>query len=138
MPTAPEPVVAEESQAVERPIKLAPLIIREALPEPVSLPKIFVAEKKKITLMTNPVLISEPDPELPLLTDLSAELQQAIPPMQFSGHTYSTDPEKRMIIINNKILREGEKIDEITLLKEITWEGAIVDFGGVLFKVENQ
>ncbi len=102
------------------------------------------AEKKKIRFLT-PTEV-EPSEEqtgtlsdtIPLLKDLPAELQKEIPELKFSGHAFSTDPGRRMIIVNNQILREGDSIDSITTLKEITWEGAIVDFGGILFRIEDQ
>jgi general secretion pathway protein B len=66
--------------------------------------------------------------------ELPAELQSQIPPMKFAGHTYADEPKQRMIIINNKILREGDSIDGDTKLVEIIWEGVILDYKGVTFK----
>ncbi len=70
---------------------------------------------------------------LPEFKDLPGSLQAAIPELHCAGHTYSTEPEKRMIIINNSILREGEKIDENLRLVEITWDGLIIEFNGERF-----
>ncbi len=81
-------------------------------------------------------LPTEKSPEalLPLYAELSPSLQNAIPELHFAGHTYSNDPAKRMIIVNNNILREGEKIDQDMRLVKITWEGVILEFKGRKFK----
>jgi len=70
---------------------------------------------------------------LPEFEDLPGSLQAVIPELHCAGHTYSTEPGKRMIIINNSILREGEKIDENLRLVEITWDGLILEFNGERF-----
>lgn len=101
-------------------------------------------EKKKISFsipVEAPPGNEQPEPAsetIPLQKDLPPELQKQIPILHFSGHTFSRDPQRRMIIVNNKILREGDSIDSITALKEITWDGAVIDFGGLLFRVDNQ
>lgn len=103
----------------------------------------IIAEKKKIRFTTP----AEPNPndetaettsDTIFLRDLPAELQEEIPELKFSGHTFSTAPARRLIIVNNQILREGDSIDAVTTLKEITWKGAIIDFRGILFRIENQ
>ena len=71
---------------------------------------------------------------LPEFKDLPGSLRAAIPVLHCAGHTYSTEPGKRMIIINDSILREGEKIDENLRLVEITWDGLILDFDGERFR----
>ncbi len=70
---------------------------------------------------------------LPEFKDLPRSLQVDIPELHCAGHTYSTEPGKRMIIINNSILREGEKVDENLRLVEITWDGLILEFNGERF-----
>jgi general secretion pathway protein B len=73
---------------------------------------------------------------LPLLKDLSSKLQAEIPNLKFAGHTYSENPSQRMIIINGKILREGDMIAPNTHLSEITWEGVTIEFNGTRFWVK--
>ncbi|GAB6193563.1 general secretion pathway protein GspB [Desulfocastanea catecholica] len=73
---------------------------------------------------------------LPLLEDLPAALQAEIPPLKFAGHTYSKKPSQRIIIINGKILREGDMIAPSTFLKEITWEGVTIESNSVRFRVK--
>ena len=85
----------------------------------------------------NPMDVEEQEffESLPFLKDLPSGLRKGIPELKFAGHTYSTNPSQRMIIINNTILREGDKIDSNTHLKEITWEGVIIDHKNNIFRV---
>lgn len=73
---------------------------------------------------------------LPLLKDLPASVQAEIPNLEYAGHTYSQNPSHRMIIINGKILREGSLIAPNIYLREITWEGLIIDSNGTRFRVQ--
>jgi len=66
----------------------------------------------------------EPEKEMALLQ------REKLPELHFAGHTYSDDPAKRMIIINDTILREGQRVDESITLTEITWTGVILDYNG--------
>lgn len=75
-------------------------------------------------------------PLLPLLEDLPPALQAEIPHLKFAGHTYSKKPSQRIIIINGKILREGDMIVPGTFLKEITWEGVTIKSNSVHFRVK--
>ncbi len=90
------------------------------------------------TPASDPPVVIEPKPlpaSLPLLHDLPAELQAQIPTLKFAGHTFSKNPSQRMIIINGKILREGNMIDPNTQLAEITWDGVTIETNGTRFRV---
>lgn len=65
---------------------------------------------------------------------LSPEIQKNIPSFNFAGHTYAEDPSLRMIIINNQILREGDRVDSDTTLVNIIWEGVVLNYKGILFR----
>ncbi|MGW8195346.1 MAG: general secretion pathway protein GspB, partial [Desulforhopalus sp.] len=89
----------------------------------------------KETLPPPTTLPAAPSP-LPLVKDLPANLRAQLPKFHFAGHTYSEDPAQRMIIINNNITREGDRIDLDTRLVEITWEGVVIDYKGIKFRVD--
>jgi general secretion pathway protein B len=65
-------------------------------------------------------------------------IRPELPTLRFSGHTYSEERSRRMIMVNNRILREGDWIDGKIRLEEITWEGVILDHQGVQLKVKTQ
>jgi general secretion pathway protein B len=76
-------------------------------------------------------------PLLPFVEDLPDALRVKIPPLKFAGHTYAQKPSQRIIIINDKILREGDMIAAPnTFLKEITWEGVTIESNNILFRVK--
>jgi general secretion pathway protein B len=65
-------------------------------------------------------------PEISASINLSPSVQTELLKMKFAGHVYSEDRDRRMIMINNKILREGEGIDTDFRLDEITRSGVIL------------
>ena len=72
----------------------------------------------------------------PLLEELPLELRKNIPELSFAGHVYADDAEKRLIIINNRIVREGDLVDSGLFLQQITRDGVIVRYETVLFRVK--
>ncbi len=119
-------------------------IVRYLRPEPaqvnlsVEKKKVMMAEVRLPAAPAASVTPAAPPARIPALQDLPVEIRAALPELNISGHTFSANRAKRMIIINSKILREGGSIDNATTLKEITWEGIIIDYNGLLFKVDNE
>ena len=72
----------------------------------------------------------------PLLEELPLELRKSIPELSFAGHVYADDAEKRLIMINNRIVREGELVDSGLFLQQITRDGVIVRYETVVFRVK--
>jgi len=114
--------------------------------EEISSPQVVIKEKQNVL---RSIVVNDPPPSpqasfaresstssVPLLQDLPAQLQAEIPSFVFAGHTYSEDPYQRMIIINGRILREGDMIAPNTYLAEITWEGVTIAFNGTRFRVK--
>lgn len=90
------------------------------------------------------VVISAPPPpqkmltkhsDAPQLSELPIEIQNDIPKLNLAGHAYAEDPDSRLIIINNKIVREGDTIGDQLLLKEITFEGVVLSYKTILFQI---
>ncbi len=73
-----------------------------------------------------PKAASEPGSSLPLLKELSVDRQKTIPEITLAGHVYADEPSRRMIMINNRIAREGEMVGENLRLVRITWDGVIL------------
>jgi general secretion pathway protein B len=110
-------------------------------------PQVLVKEKVQVfepqiaaeeTVSDLPTVVQKEAPQtfVPFLNALPAALRAKIPTLKFAGHTYSENPYQRMIIINGKILREGDMIDSNTRLAEINWEGVTIDFKGTRFQVK--
>jgi len=74
--------------------------------------------------------------DLHALTELPPLVQADIQMMKFAGHVYSDDRTRRMIMINNKILREGDGIDTDFRLESITRNGVILLYKSTRFRVD--
>jgi len=64
---------------------------------------------------------------------LPPEVKAQLPDLKITGHIFSNNPDNRIININGGIFREGDRISENLILKEITLTGAIFDYKGILF-----
>ncbi len=78
----------------------------------------------------------QPDKNPPLLKDLPVAQQKMIPEINMAGHVYSDEPARRMIMINNKIVREGERIGDNLKLVRITWDGVILSYNNTEFQIK--
>jgi general secretion pathway protein B len=70
---------------------------------------------------------------LPLYLDLPKELRDRIPRLAMSMHYYSSDPGRRLVRINDRLLHEGDWLSSELHVVEITATGAILDFQGKSF-----
>ena len=60
--------------------------------------------------------------------ELPEDVRNNLPAMTFSFHVYSSNPQQRTIIINNRRMREGEEVNAGLLLQEITEDGVILQY----------
>jgi general secretion pathway protein B len=67
---------------------------------------------------------------------LPPSVQADVGKMKFAGHVYSEDTAGRMIMINNKILREGDTIDTEFRLQEITKSGVVLLYKSTPFRID--
>ncbi len=102
-------------------------------PQPQGQPESLISEK--------PQTISPREPKInngniyPHFNDLPLQVKNNIPAFTIAGHTYSYQPDQRMLILNNTIVREGQALGNGLRLKEITWNGAILSYNGIVFSV---
>lgn len=74
-------------------------------------------------------------PRIYAVSDLPPAVRRDIPKMHMGMHAYYQDAKQRLISINNKLLREGRRLDGKYLLEEITVDGAIFSYAGYRFQV---
>ena len=115
-----------------------------AAQSPLSAPPV---PEQKIQVKTLPV-INQPPAEkkarnghvqttpIPLLKNLSFAFQSSLPDMKYSGHVYSDNPARRMIMINAAVVREGDIISTDIELLKITKNGLIMNARGTKFRLE--
>ena len=68
------------------------------------------------------------------MADLPLSVQQELPALTISFHVYSGDSEKRLVGINNRMLREGEHVVPGLKLEQITPDGMILGYKGYSFR----
>ena len=71
----------------------------------------------------------------PDYNELPQQIKNSIPAFTIAGHTYSDQPDQRMLILNNTIVKEGQAIGNGLRLDEITWNGAILRYNDIVFGV---
>jgi general secretion pathway protein B len=60
--------------------------------------------------------------------ELPDPIKKQIPPLTFSFHVYSDNPDRRTIIINKRRAREGVVVESDLRLDEITEEGVVLSW----------
>ena len=70
------------------------------------------------------------------MRQLPVRIQQALPDIRISVHAYSKRPENRIVSINGKVTKEGQRIDSDLSLEEITQDGVILSYEKYHFKVK--
>jgi hypothetical protein len=67
---------------------------------------------------------------IPLISELPFEVREKLGKLQINVHSYSENPAERLVFINMRSYKVGDRIGEDgPVLKEITPEGAIIDYG---------
>lgn len=124
-PAAPV-LPTQETGAVQPPAPVTPAPaappVQPAPAEPAPSPPPPAEPKTK----TSP---GKPSP-IPLLTQLPFEVREKLGKLQINVHSYSEKPDERLIFINMKSFKVGDRIGENgPVLKEITPDGAVIDYG---------
>ena len=143
---APQPAITVEPAPVPRSLG-SPTTTQTA---PLS-GRIFSTADRKIQTIEAPVetvVIAQPEPQelsneafnpdstrLPLYSDLSSELRNRIAPVNMSMHFYNKDPNRSLVRINDRLLREGDWVSRELELVEITPAGVILGFKGKIFEL---
>ena len=65
-----------------------------------------------------------------MISELPSEIKEKLGKLQINVHSYSRDPAECLVFINMRRYKVGDKIGEGgPLLKEITPNGVIIDYG---------
>lgn len=72
---------------------------------------------------------------IPLYFDLSREMRERMPRLAMSMHFYNSDPDRRLVRINDRLLHEGDPVTRELELVEISPTGVILDFQGQIFEL---
>jgi general secretion pathway protein B len=71
-----------------------------------------------------------PKKPIPLVSELPDDIKESLEGLKINVHVYSEDPKERLVFINMRNRKVGERIGETgPILKEITPDGVIIDYG---------
>ena len=106
-----------------------------AVPPP--LPKEVQKETTRVRRAAAPVLPDRKEAAGGLLTlaTLPANLQRELPALSIGGSMYSDVPAERMLLIDKRLLKEGEEVSPGLVLDSILPNGAILRYKGVRFQL---
>ena len=68
------------------------------------------------------------------VNELPASLQRELPPISISGFARSSDPKDRMVIINERVIQEGEELAPGLKVEEIVPNGVTFSYKGYRFR----
>ena len=74
--------------------------------------------------------------EVSSLSELPDTVRKDLPKVVFSGHLYSSDPNSRVVFVDQgRSVKEGGQIVDELILHEITPTGVVVEFRGYLIEI---
>jgi general secretion pathway protein B len=76
---------------------------------------------------------TEPEHRVTDITELPPSLQQEIPNLSISLHSYVSAPKDRLVMINNTLLRQGEFLAPGLRLEQITSDGVVISYKNYQF-----
>jgi len=116
---------------------IAPIAVRQDVSTPTELQKTPpVAAQTTVAVQPRPVARKPVQPGTAAqlsFNDLRASGNLSLPDLNVDIHVYSEQPADRFIFINMKQYREKATLAEGPLLREITPEGAILEYAGAVF-----
>jgi general secretion pathway protein B len=69
------------------------------------------------------------------LSEIPADVRNALPPLKVSAHVYGPEPSSRMVQVNGQILQEGQGSTEGLKVEEILPNGVVFLFQGCRFRM---
>ena len=103
-----------------------------ALPNPVSPKPAKSADAPRNPMQALPV---QGTGEAPWLSSLPQAFRSSLPPLAVNIHVYSPDRSQRILYINNRPVRQGERIEGGVVVEEIVYDGVVLQYRGQRFKL---
>ncbi|NMG74134.1 general secretion pathway protein GspB [Aromatoleum diolicum] len=81
-----------------------------------------------------PVPTRAPTERILSVHELPAAVRSGLPRLSVSGYSYSDEPGKRIAVINDRLLQEGEEAEPGVTLTAIAGDGVVLEFHGYRFR----
>jgi general secretion pathway protein B len=75
-----------------------------------------------------------PEESIAALRDLPEAVQRAIPQMSVGGYIYADKPAGRSVLINKRLMREGDQVAPDLVLERMTPNGMVFNYKGTRFR----
>ncbi len=72
---------------------------------------------------------------VPWLSSLPQAFRSSLPPLAVNIHVYSPDQSQRILYINNRQARQGERIEGGVVVEEIVHDGVVLQYRGQRFRL---
>jgi general secretion pathway protein B len=92
--------------------------------------------QERLVGLTFPAGVSPPAGPRPVSREIPPAVRDRVPGLTMILHFYTDEPARRMVRIDDRIMREGQTVAENLVLEEITPSGAIFSFAGERFEVQ--
>jgi general secretion pathway protein B len=75
------------------------------------------------------------DTQIAALRDLPESIQRSIPAISIGGYIYSPNPAGRSMLLNNRLVREGEQAASGVILEKMMPKEAVLNYQGQRFRL---
>ena len=77
-------------------------------------------------------------PPAPMFSTLSTAVRASVPPLTLNAHVWADDPAKRFVMLNGRLYRDGDSVEDGLRLVAVLADGAELEWRGVRFRVPAQ
>jgi general secretion pathway protein B len=147
-PASAEPAAAAKAQPLQRTLPSPPMQGRSearrtqtpapreaAAPLPAAAKPAKTTEPADVGKGTGKAEALAPAAPLPVLSGLPEDLRRQVPPLAVGGSMYSSQPERRMVILNGQVFQEGAALAPELVLEQIRPKSAVLSIRGQRFEL---
>lgn len=131
-PTAAQPATAGPAVKPEAAAPV-PTIMAPPQPEAKPAPAPKAEEKKPAAKPIPPKDLPPPPDRVLALAELPPALRETLPPFAIRGFVHSDDSRSRMVVINDRMLQEGDEVAAGLRLERIDPDGIVLNYKGYRF-----
>lgn len=133
-PAMPKPAVSKP--AVSKPVMSKPVMSKPATAaEKETLPNLTVKNTPAVVQVLKKSVPAVAAARVIGMADLPPAIQRELPPLAISGSMYSANPPDRMLLLDKRMLHEGDEIVAGLILETILQKGAILRYKGYQFQI---
>lgn len=100
----------------------------ETAPAPTTAPPADAPPAAPAPAPATPVAATPAAPGVPTVNELPFAFRRGLPELAVTMHMYSTDPERRFVLINGQRARDGQALEGGLEVKEIRIDGVVLRF----------